>query len=164
MQYLDDGIHMKEVPQDPLQEIDLSIILRQVMAARRLSVADMAKAAGVSKSAMEKYLSGPSSPRLVALASLSRSLGLSLDRIVFGEIDPNEELVFTIAFREMGKLISDLRSDESLRDTFSTLEAGSANLADFARELAYVRAVQMRSRFREERREEHFQQRKIVAL
>jgi transcriptional regulator with XRE-family HTH domain len=155
---------MEKVPQAPMQEIDLSIILRQIMAARRLSVAEVADAAGVSKSAMEKYLSGPSSPRLVALASLSRALDLSMDRIVFGEIDPNEELVFTIAFREMRMLISDLKSDGALWDTFSGLEARSDALSDFAHELAYVRAVQMRNRFREHRRQQHFQQHKIVAL
>lgn len=155
---------MKIVMQDTLPQLDLSIVLRQLMAVRRLSVSDMAKAAGVSKSAMEKYLAGPSSPRLVAIASLSRALGLSIDRIVFGEIDPDEELVWRIAFVEMDKLTSDLKEDEGLQEKFSTLDGKSEAFSDFSRDLAYVRSVRLRARYREERREEHFGKFKITAL
>lgn len=155
---------MEKVSQEPMQELDLSTILRQIMAVRRLSVSDMAKAAGVSKSAMEKYLAGPSSPRLVAIASLARALGLSIDRIVFGEIDPVEELVYQVAFHEMDMLISDLKSDEELRSRFQGLEEGSKSFAEFSRHLAYVRAVRLRARYREESREEQLGKFRIIAL
>jgi transcriptional regulator with XRE-family HTH domain len=112
---------MENASQPPMEYLDLSVILRQIMAVRRLSVSDMAKAAGVSKSAMEKYIAGPSSPRLVAIAALSRALGLSLDQIVFGEIDADEEMVYRIAFREMDTLILDLKSDEDLKEKRSPI-------------------------------------------
>lgn len=147
---------MQDTSQAPLDQIDISILLRRIMAVRKLSVADMAKAAGVSKSAMEKYLAGPSSPRLVAIASLSRALGLSVDQLVFGEIDPHDDLVYQIAFDEIDKLILDLKNEAVLRDAFQAIEPGTKALSDFARDLAYVRAVTLRARFRHERREAHF--------
>lgn len=155
---------MKNAKQDALMEVDLSTILRQVMAVRRLSVSDLATAAGVSKSSMEKYLAGPSSPRLVSLIALSDALKLSLDRLVFGEIDPHEELLYGITFQQFLAVISELKSDPELAQQFASLETGSKEFFGFARNLAHDRAVRTRAAYREERREEHFNTTKITAL
>ena len=55
--------------QSAYETLDLSERLRTVMAQYKLSVSELAEHAGVSKSAMEKYLAGPSSPRATAIAS-----------------------------------------------------------------------------------------------
>jgi transcriptional regulator with XRE-family HTH domain len=155
---------METAKQEALVDVDISSILRQIMAVRRLSVSDLASAAGVSKSAMEKYLAGPSSPRLVALVSLSKALKLSLDRLVFGEIDVDEELIYGIAFQHFWSLITDLKTDPALSKEFASLDAASPEFSDFTRNLAYSRAVSTRATFRENRRDAHFNGSKIVAL
>ena len=155
---------MKNAKQDLLTEVDISTILRQVMAVRRLSVSDLATAAGVSKSAMEKYLAGPSSPRLVSLIALSNALKLSLDMLVFGEIDPHEELLYGIALQQFLSIITDLKSDPELAQRFASIEGGSKEFSSFARNLAHERAVRTRATYREERREEHFGKTKMIIL
>jgi transcriptional regulator with XRE-family HTH domain len=148
---------MGNAKQGALSEVDISTRLRQIMAVRRMSVSDLAIAAGVSKSAMEKYLAGPSSPRLVTLISLSKALKLSLDMLVYGEIDPHEELLYGIAFQQFTSVISDLKTDPSIAQPFLELDAGSKAFSDFVRDLAYQRAVLTRATFAAERREEHHQ-------
>jgi len=148
---------MGNAKQGALSEVDISTRLRQIMAVRRMSVSDLAIAAGVSKSAMEKYLAGPSSPRLVTLISLSKALKLSLDMLVYGEIDPHEELLYGIAFQQFTSVISDLKTDPSIARPFLELDAGSKAFSDFVRDLAYQRAVLTRATFAAERREEHHQ-------
>ena len=51
----------------------------------KMSVSELATIAGVSKSAMEKYLAGPSSPRAVALVNISNALKVSLDWLIAGQ-------------------------------------------------------------------------------
>lgn len=155
---------MENVKQDAPGEVDISTILRPIMAVRRLSVADLATAAGVSKSTMEKYLAGPSSPRLVTRIALSNELKLSLDRLVFGEIDPHEELLYGIAFQQFLAVISALKTDPEPARQFALLDAGSKEFFSFARNLAHERAVHTRATYREERRGEHFDNMKITAL
>ena len=139
--------------QQPLEELDLSFTLRTIMAARGLTVQNMADMAGVSKSAMEKYLAGPSSPRAVSIASLSKSLGLSADTLLFGEIDQHVERAYQIAFREIASLIEDLKADPILSPQFSRLELGSEAFSAFVRNLAFERAGQLRRQFNAERRD-----------
>lgn len=136
-------------------EVDISTTLRQIMAVRRLSVSDLANAAGVSKSAMEKYLAGPSSPRLVALIGLSKTLQISLDRLVFGESDANEELLFAVSFQEFASLVRDLKTDPELAPHFAPLDAQSEAFSDFVRDVAYLRAVRTRATWAAERRKAH---------
>lgn len=141
--------------QRPIEELDLSFMLRTVMAARGLTVQDMADMAGVSKSAMEKYLAGPSSPRAVAVASLSRALGLSADTLMFGEIDPNVELAYELAFRELASLVEDLKTDPALAPKFAALEPGNEAFAAFVRNVAFERAGMFKRRFNADRRSAH---------
>jgi transcriptional regulator with XRE-family HTH domain len=55
------------------------------MLSHKMSVSELATIAGVSKSAMEKYLAGPSSPRAVALVNISNALKISLDWLIAGQ-------------------------------------------------------------------------------
>jgi transcriptional regulator with XRE-family HTH domain len=139
--------------QRPLEELDLSFILRTIMATRGLTVQNMADLAGVSKSAMEKYLAGPSSPRAVAIASLSKGLGLSADTLLFGVIDQHIELAYQIAFREMASLIEDLKTDPTISSQVSRLEPGSEAFSAFVRNLAFERAGQLKRQFNVDRRD-----------
>ncbi len=145
------------VEQEPIQVLDMSFVLRTTMAARGLSVAEMAKLAGVSKSAMEKYLSGPSSPRAVAVASLSRALGLSADTIMFGELDGHAELAHQLAFQAFARLLKDLKSDADLSSAFANVSPGTDEFADFVRNVSFERAGQFKREFDGDRREAHFQ-------
>jgi transcriptional regulator with XRE-family HTH domain len=70
---------------DQIQNIDLSTRLRELMLSHKMSVSELATIAGVSKSAMEKYLAGPSSPRAVALVNISNALKISLDWLIAGQ-------------------------------------------------------------------------------
>lgn len=84
---------MREDAQARITELDISERLRLMMRERKLTVAGMAQAAGVSKSAMEKYLAGPpgpSSPRATAVASVCQELSASANLLLF--TTPNDEL------------------------------------------------------------------------
>jgi transcriptional regulator with XRE-family HTH domain len=130
-------------------------MLRTIMAARGLSVGQMADLAGVSKSAMEKYLAGPSSPRATAIASLSRALGLSADTIMFGELDPHIELAYELVFRAFADLVRDLKTSPGLAQQFSDLEPRSEAFAAFLRDIAFERAGKFKRQFNADRRFEH---------
>lgn len=145
-----------EQRQQALETLDLSFMLRTIMAARGLTVSQLAEMAGVSKSAMEKYLSGPSSPRAVTIANLSRELKLSADLLMFGEIDPHVEIAYELAFKAFANLIDDLKNDQALAVEFAQLEPGSKAFADFVRDLAFVRAGLFKRSFNADRRDEHF--------
>ena len=122
------------------QTLDLSNQLRMVMATERLIVTQMAEAAGVSKSAMEKYLAGPSSPRATAIAALCTNLGLSLEWLLFGYSDNDWRRVRDTAFLSFMNLLQDLKQDEELVRHFSETEAGSKDFVSLAIEIATSRA------------------------
>ena len=142
--------------EQPFENLDMSFMLRTIMTARGLTVSDMAEMAGVSKSAMEKYLSGPSSPRAVAIASLSRSLSISADTIMFGEINGQTELAYRLMFQSLAHLIKKLKTDKELSERFASLDAGSEEFADFVRDLAFEQAGLFRREFNQDRHELHF--------
>lgn len=142
--------------QPPLESLDLSIMLRQVMAVRGLSVGDMAELGAVSKSAMEKYLAGPSSPRAVTIANLSRELKLSADTLMFGQLDTHVEVAYRVAFRVIADLLKELKGEPELAGAFASLEPGTEAFADFVRDLTFERAGIFRRAFNAERRDEHF--------
>lgn len=122
------------------EELDLSERLRVLMAVEKMTVSELSQAAGVSKSAMEKYLAGPSSPRATAIASLCANLGLSVEWLLFGYSDNDRTRVRDLAFSAMFQLIQDLKADPALRSAFESLESGSRELSAFAVNVASVRA------------------------
>lgn len=142
--------------QHPISTLDLSFLLRTTMAARGLSVSEMAQMAGVSKSTMEKYLAGPSSPRATAIASLSKALGLSADTLMFGEIDANVELAYQLAFKAFADLLEDLKSDPDLSVEFASLDAGTKAFSDFVRDTAFGQAGLFKSQFNSDRLKTRF--------
>jgi transcriptional regulator with XRE-family HTH domain len=150
--------HNMSTEQEPIEKVDISFVLKTVMAANDLSVSEIAKLAGVSKSTMEKYLSGPSSPRAVALASLSNSLGIAVDTLLFGELDGQTEAAHQLAFRAFVKLLKDLKTEPDLRVQFSDLEAGTEEFEEFVRNTAFMCA----SKFKYALRDEQFSNRKTT--
>ena len=141
--------------QPPIESLDLSSLLHTIMAARNLTVSDMARMSGVSKSSMEKYLAGPSSPRAISIASLSRALGLSADTILFGVLDSKVELAYELAFRAFASLIEDLKDEAKLGTEFNGLTAGTEAFSEFVRNAAFERARRFKREFNAERREAH---------
>lgn len=139
--------------QQPIKTLDLSFLLRTIMAARDLTVNEMAKMAGVSKSAMEKYLAGPSSPRATVIASLSKALGLSADTIMFGALDPDLERAYQLAFQAFASLIEDLKLNEILAMSFGELTPGTEAFAEFVRNTAFDRAGSFKRAFNAKQRD-----------
>lgn len=122
------------------ETLDLSDQLRMVMATERLTVTQMAEAAGVSKSAMEKYLAGPSSPRATAIAALCTNLGLSLEWLLFGYSDNDWRRVRDTAFMSFMNILQDIKQDPQTAARFATMDAGSKEFMNFAIEVATSRA------------------------
>lgn len=120
--------------------LDLSAQLRLVMASERLTVIQLADAAGVSKSAMEKYLAGPSSPRATAIASLCANLGLSPEWLMFGYTDNDWRRIRDFAFRDFVGLLHDIKQDQDLAARFAACDAGSKEFLTLAMETATARA------------------------
>jgi transcriptional regulator with XRE-family HTH domain len=118
------------------ENLDISGQLRMIMAAKRLTVAELARAAGVSKSAMEKYLAGPSSPRATAIASLCANLDLSVEWLLFGYSTDDAHRVRDLAMNVIFQLIQDLKNPGPTHDHFEALVAGSRDFNGFALEVA----------------------------
>lgn len=140
-------------PENPV--IDLSARLRELMDKSRLTVADMAEKAGVSKSAMEKYLAGPSSPRCTAIAAICREFAVSADWLIFGETEPdlNREqfLLFQLVNDGFHILLMELKLGGPLCEKFAHLEPSSVELREFVHLLSQERAFEIKEQFRKRR-------------
>ena len=128
------------------EELDISVRLRMLMASEKLTVAELAAMAGVSKSAMEKYLAGPSSPRATAVASLAANLGLSLEWLLFGYSESDRVRIRNLSMSAMFQLLHDLKSPGEVRESFNALEVGSKEFNTFAIDLATDRAEDLGER------------------
>ena len=128
--------------------LDLSAQLRMVMATERLTVSQLADAAGVSKSAMEKYLAGPSSPRATAIASLCANLGLNPEWLLFGYNENDWRRVRDFAFRAFVDLLHDMKADASLSAEFAALDASSKDFRTFAIDVSTMRAETLADKVR----------------
>lgn len=106
------------------EQLDLSKRLRELMLHHGITVGGLAEIGGVSKSAMEKYLAGPSSPRAITIANICQALGVSPSWLLFGapETDEvNEAIAFMTAVREgMCALLAEIHDDEELRAKFTS--------------------------------------------
>jgi transcriptional regulator with XRE-family HTH domain len=125
------------------RELDISSRLRVLMAEDKLTVGELAAAAGVSKSAMEKYLAGPSSPRATAIASLCANLGLSVEWLLFGYADNDRVRIRNLGFGALFQLMQDLKTPGDLRDAFERAKLGSKEFSLFAVDLASERAEEL---------------------
>ena len=123
-----------------------------IMVTHRLSVSDLASAARVSKSAMEKYLAGPSSPRATSIVALCRELGVDSEWLLFGK--PDEEL-FNIrrsAIYVVGKLLNELKRGSAGREIFDSLRPDSSEFEAWAREVSDRCGVEIAAFFAADRK------------
>ena len=142
---------MRPAEQVTFEEIDLSGRLRLLMVTEKMTVSELAVAAGVSKSAMEKYLAGPSSPRATALASLAANLGLSLEWLFFGYSDNDRRRARDLAMRALFQVMQDIKQPGPFRDEFERLQFGSRDFMNFALGVATERAEEVGAKLWAER-------------
>jgi transcriptional regulator with XRE-family HTH domain len=137
--------------QATVETVDISERLRLLMTTRKMSVIELANSAGVSKSAMEKYLAGPSSPRATAIASLCLNLGVSSEWLLLGRADEDQYLVRSVATSVIIALLQDIKQPGPLREQFQGLEAGSSDWRHFCFVLGDERACDMMNQIATER-------------
>ena len=100
-------------------------------------------------------MAGPGSPPAVAIASLSRSLGIRTDTLLFGDIDARIELACTFAFDAFARRLKDIKADAELAGAFAGCTLGSDAFADFVRNVAFDRVGGFRRAFNAARRDQH---------
>ncbi|OIQ67916.1 helix-turn-helix domain protein [mine drainage metagenome] len=132
--------------QAALETLDLSERLRFVMTMHKLSVSELAANAGVSKSAMEKYLSGPSVPRATAIASLCIELGINAEWLLFGRPDNDLRLVRRESENGIVALLNELKQPGTLSENFAKLGIGTSEWRKFTWEVGNERAVEIANR------------------
>lgn len=135
----------RNMPTAQLTTLDLSKRLRELMLSENLTVNDLAVAAGVSKSAMEKYLAGPSSPRATAIANICMTYSVSPAYLLFGQAEHDEvaeAVAFTTSFREHAtKLLKGIRNDPELRALYIEADPSSERWrSTFEYKLSYTTA------------------------
>lgn len=140
--------------QAPFETLDLSERLRFVMMAYKLTVAELAQAAGVSKSAMEKYLAGPSSPRATAIASLCAGLGINSEWLLFGQADDDLRRVRDVGIHAIVALLQELKQPGSLSEAFSAAQLGTEKWRYFVLEVGTERAQELSKMVAEKRAKE----------
>ncbi|MGB0662052.1 MAG: helix-turn-helix domain-containing protein [Mangrovicoccus sp.] len=131
--------------------IDISSQLRDLQRTKKITVAEMAQTAGVSKSTMEKYLAGPSSPGAVPIAKLCAEYGLSADWMITGRKPAIFRMSSSAFFTQLVGLMDLLKRCEELGQQFSSLSLGSKEWTSFvtntATEQAFEAAVQLERNF-----------------
>lgn len=110
------------------------------MARHRITVSELAANAGVSKSAMEKYLAGPSSPRATAIASLCVALEVNAHWLLFGEPDNDLTIIRRAVEEVVVALLSEMKQDTALADDFLREEFGTTSWRMFTWETGNTRA------------------------
>lgn len=121
-------------------ELDISHRLRLLMMNHKLTVGEMAEHARVSKSAMEKYLAGPSSPRATAIASLCAALETNAHWLLFGEPDNELQIIHRAVGNVVVALLNDLQQPGELGLQFSSIEFGTKEWRLFTWETGDTRA------------------------
>lgn len=100
--------------QDEKAEVDISDRLREILNAKRLTVAELAARVGVSKSAMEKYLAGPSSPRAGTIIAICNEFGVTADWLLFPGMGEEYFAFRGIVSRVIEGLVEDMRRDPQI--------------------------------------------------
>lgn len=139
-------IERSPATQEPLEKVDVSKNLRLLMAQRNLTVMELAKLAGVSKSAMEKYLAGPSSPKATAIASIARALEVDAGYILFGKFDMDREAILSAAQGVVSNLLEELHGASEIGKQFRELSPGSQEANHSLWGLAFEKAREIRNR------------------
>lgn len=131
---------MVDPAQDKITELDISERLRFLMREHKLSVSDIASVAGVSKSAMEKYLAGPSSPRATAIASICSELGANAHWLLFGTPDDDLRIIQSVVDDVLVDLLNELKQGGEVAEPFARNEFGTRDWRMFTWELADQRS------------------------
>ena len=131
---------MSSGPQAALTELDLSERLRELMRTHGLTVGEFATLAGVSKSAMEKYLAGPSSPRATAIASICQNLGANAQWLLMGIPDDDLLIVRGVIEDALSDILNELKQGGEVAEPFRQLEFGTREWRTFNYELTFSRA------------------------
>lgn len=131
---------MADDVQQVISELDLSERLRFLMRLHGLTVQEFAEIAGVSKSAMEKYLAGPSSPRATALASICFGLGVNAQWLLFGTPDNDLLLIRDAVDDVIADILNELKQGGAIAEPFQRNQFGTKEWRVFTWELADQRA------------------------
>lgn len=113
------------IKQDEKAEVDISERLREILNAKRLTVAELASRVGVSKSAMEKYLAGPSSPRAGTIIAICNEFGVTADWLLFPGMSEEYFAFRGIVSHVIEGLVQDMRRDPQIANLW--LGGGQAN-------------------------------------
>ena len=131
------------VKQSSAHSVDISQNLRELMNVHRLTVADLARRVGVSKSAMEKYLAGPSSPRASTIRTICLEFGVDAEWLLFGYNLPLTRTLMSASYSAFLALMDELKQPGSFSEEFMTTEFGSAAWRQFVLHIATERAEEL---------------------
>jgi transcriptional regulator with XRE-family HTH domain len=126
--------------------IDISPQMRELMRLHDLTLATMAAEIGVSKSAVEKYLAGPSSPRAVTVANICERFDESADWVLFGKVEDQRAqraLLHTLVLGALWRAMDECAS--------SVPTPGTAESRDFVERELIPRAWKVVDEFFDER-------------
>lgn len=123
--------------------VDISEPLRALMRQHKLTVSQMAERVGVSKSAMEKYLAGPSSPRASTIQAICLSFGVAADWLLFQYRQPLQQVLAGSAYGDFQSLLHELKQPGTLSSRFSEIEWGQPEWRQFATDVASERAEEL---------------------
>ena len=113
------------------------------MLQRKLTVAELANKVGVSKSAIEKYLAGPSSPRAATIVAICREFEVPADWLLFGYRQRLQHILLSSSFSAFQAVIHEMKQPGELSSRFSILEWGSPEWRNFVFHLADERANEL---------------------
>ena len=140
--------------QETSATLDLSERLRLLMIFHKLTVTELAKHAGVSKSAMEKYLAGPSSPRATAIAAICSNLSVNAEWLIFGHADDDIRRIRDIGTHEVIRLLNDIKKQGDLQDSFAHTEFESKAWQSFVVDVGTTRAEELADLIADNRKRE----------
>ena len=128
-------------------DLDISESLRALMQQHKLTVAEMAERCGVSKSAMEKYLAGTSSPRAGIIQKICIEFGVEADWILFGYSIGSSfsSVLLSSAYASFQSILNELKQKSSLSEEFEKIEWGSSHWRNFLLNVATERANEIQA-------------------
>lgn len=129
--------------QSSADSVDISDNLRELMKVHKLTVADMAGRVGVSKSAMEKYLAGPSSPRAATIRAICLEFDVDAEWLLFGYKLRLSPILMSASYSTFQALINELKQPNPISEKFSEIEWASSNWRQFVSDVASERAEEL---------------------
>lgn len=110
-------------------DIEISERLKEILAIKNWSVAEMARRCDVSRGAMEKYISGISKPGLDAFYSICVGTEVTPNWLLFGAKDHNfidkdklQSLLTQCAYRALDSALDKIKASESPPETLEQIK------------------------------------------